>query len=312
MLFSSRPEDRLTTAAPVQPPHTEDRSDTEDRPAESTPNAADDTAHLFTRHGREIMLRVRPIDPTGLGGHALVFGDIADDCLVRIHSRCLYGDALRSDDCDCGPELDVALDMIQLEGRGVLLYLEQEGRGAGLVGKARGYRTSQLEQIDTFASYERLGLNPDSRTYSDAAKLLKMLGLQSIRLLTNNPDKLEQVQDAGLHVQPVPLQITPRNRSVQLYLQAKRQRRGHTLPQRWWKHHTMRALLVVVPAFVLSGSCFVLAQIAGFGIRIAFGWAAVLLAGAAGGFWTAQGPKFLHARLRLLHSKASWIPDRFR
>ncbi|MET8777024.1 GTP cyclohydrolase [Nocardia sp. NPDC004654] len=168
-----------------------------------------ETGHRLTRKGRELRVRVMAIPGAEDGGHAMIFGPIADACLVRIHSRCLYGDALRSDDCDCGPELDLSMDMIQNAGCGVLVYLEQEGRGAGLVDKARGLRTSEVFGLDTFDSYERLGLCADTRSYENAARALVHLGIA---------------------VTVVPLVTRPRSERARRYLEAKRRRRGHTIP----------------------------------------------------------------------------------
>ncbi|WP_245672536.1 GTP cyclohydrolase II [Nocardia anaemiae] len=201
-------------------------------------SSLDETGHRLTRRGRELQVGVVPIPHSVDGGHALVFGQathgsptISDGCLVRIHSRCLYGDALRSDDCDCGPELDMAMDMIQHEGAGVLIYLEQEGRGAGLINKARGLQTSERFDLDTFASYARLELSADSRSYELAARCLRDLGLTSVRLLTNNPDKVEPLERAGLTVTRVPLHTWPRSERARKYLQAKRRHRGHHIPR---------------------------------------------------------------------------------
>ncbi|MEC3956329.1 GTP cyclohydrolase II [Nocardia sp. CDC153] len=269
----------------------------------------DDTEHVFTRYGRAIRLRVIPLDSDESLGHALIFGRIEPDCLVRIHSRCLYGDALHSDDCDCGPELELALDMIQAEGCGVLLYLEQEGRGAGLIGKARGYALSQREHLDTFASYAKLGLPPDARTYTAAAKTLLNLGLCSVRLLTNNPDKEAQLRAAGVAVHPVPLLVVPGNPWVHQYLQAKREHRGHRLPQGWGTHRALRALSGGTCIAVFGGIC---AGAAGF---IAAGvdgrWvlpvvsAATALAGLAIGRFGPQRTRLLRARIRLTLARGS-------
>ncbi|WP_330255551.1 GTP cyclohydrolase II [Nocardia sp. NBC_00565] len=196
----------------------------------TAPSNLDETGHRLTRKGRELEVRVLRIADDDDGGHALLFGDIADGCLVRIHSRCLYGDALRSDDCDCGPELDLAMDMIQQAGAGVLIYLEQEGRGAGLINKARGLRTSERNNIDTFESYRRLQLRPDSRSYTRAAEFLVAVGLSRVRLLTNNPDKVDALERVGLDVSVWPLHTMPRSERAREYLRAKRQRRGHDLP----------------------------------------------------------------------------------
>ncbi|MFE3445018.1 GTP cyclohydrolase II [Nocardia sp. NPDC059180] len=189
-----------------------------------------DTGHRFTRGGRDIRVRVQEVAGGAADGHVLVFGEPGKGCLVRVHSRCLYGEALGSQDCDCGPELAKALDAIQNEGAGVLIYLEQEGRGCGLVAKAHGYRESERSGADTFTSYERLGLPADARTYTHAATSLLELGLTRVRLLTNNPDKVAALRDAAIEVTAVPLATTPLSDRAAQYLEAKRQRRGHWIP----------------------------------------------------------------------------------
>ncbi|WP_235748140.1 GTP cyclohydrolase II [Nocardia coffeae] len=193
-----------------------------------------DTEHTFSRGGRELPLQVHEIGGVTDHGHLLIFGRPADNCLVRIHSRCLYGESLRSDDCDCGPELDKTLDMIQDAGAGVLIYLEQEGRGLGLLAKARGYRHSEQSGTDTFTSYEALGYPADARTYTGAAqslyKLLVTLGIGRIQLLTNNPAKAAAVIDTGLTVTVVPLRTTALSERASDYLDAKRRHRHHWIP----------------------------------------------------------------------------------
>ncbi|GAB0108016.1 GTP cyclohydrolase II RibA [Nocardia sp. JMUB6875] len=196
------------------------------------------TEHSLSRKGREMPVRVMELrdKPDGtveqIVGHVLVFGHPGDGCLVRIHSRCLYGDALQSDDCDCGPELELAMDLIQDEnGQGVLIYLEQEGRGAGLIVKAMGLRTGEQTGADTFDAYRMLGHPVDSRSYDHAADALTYLGLRSVRLMTNNPDKLQAVQDAGLDVQAVPLATEPRSERAALYMEAKRRGANHSYPE---------------------------------------------------------------------------------
>ncbi|WP_280235926.1 GTP cyclohydrolase II [Nocardia cyriacigeorgica] len=189
-----------------------------------------DTGHRFTRGGRDIRVRVQEVAGGAEDGHVLVFGEPDDGCLVRVHSRCLYGEALGSQDCDCGPELAKALDDIQSEGSGVLIYLEQEGRGCGLIAKAHGYRESERSGADTFTSYERLGLPADARTYTHAATSLLELGLGRVRLLTNNPDKVTALREAGIEVTAVPLATAPLSERAAQYLEAKRQRRGHWIP----------------------------------------------------------------------------------
>ncbi|WP_433191949.1 GTP cyclohydrolase II [Nocardia sp. CA-107356] len=189
-----------------------------------------ETAHRLTRKGHDLQVRVMEVAGGAECGHVLVFGDVDDGCLVRVHSRCLYGEGLGSDDCDCGPELDKSLDLIWAEGGGVLVYLEQEGRGVGLVAKALGYRESQRSGADTFTSYERLGFPADSRSYLHAAKSLQDLGLTRVRLLTNNPAKVAELRSAGLTVTMEPLLTPVLSARAAAYLDAKRRRRGHLIP----------------------------------------------------------------------------------
>ncbi|MFI1916496.1 GTP cyclohydrolase II [Nocardia sp. NPDC020380] len=195
------------------------------------------TSHVICRKGRELPVRqvmeLSEKSRDGARAHAgqvVVFGDIADGCLVRIHSRCLYGDVLRSDDCDCGPEIDLAMDRIQSEGSGVLIYLDQEGRGSGLVVKAEGLGLADRTGVDSFASYRALGHPVDSRSYGQAAETLAGLGLTSVRLMTNNPDKLSAVRRAGITVQRVPLLTVPRSERARRYMESKRRVAGHHLP----------------------------------------------------------------------------------
>ncbi|WP_280263120.1 GTP cyclohydrolase II [Nocardia wallacei] len=191
---------------------------------------ADDTAHRICRKGQQMWVRVRELHDVHDGGTMLMFGEIADDCPVRIHSRCLYGDVLHSEDCDCGPELDKAMDIIQAEGAGVLIYLEQEGRGHGLIAKARGLRFSELHGVDTFTSYRSLHYSPDCRSYERAAQALRRLGLQRVRLLTNNPEKVAAVAATGIGVERIPLITAPRSDRARRYMESKRDYRGHWLP----------------------------------------------------------------------------------
>jgi 3,4-dihydroxy 2-butanone 4-phosphate synthase/GTP cyclohydrolase II len=189
-----------------------------------------DTEHRIRRNGQDLRVRVVEVNGDGERGHLLLFGAVADGCLVRVHSRCLYGEALRSQDCDCGPELDKALDLIQAAGSGVLVYLEQEGRGAGLIAKALGYRESERSGADTFASYEALGYPADARTYVTTARALADLGLRSVQLLTNNPAKVEALRQEGLGVTAVPLRTRALSERARDYLEAKRTRLKHWIP----------------------------------------------------------------------------------
>ncbi|WP_024804954.1 GTP cyclohydrolase II [Nocardia sp. BMG51109] len=191
----------------------------------------DDTRHHIRRKGRDLSVRVREFRDPRNGGTILLFGDVADGCLVRIHSRCLYGDALHSEDCDCGPELDLAMDLIQDAGAGVLVYLEQEGRGSGLLAKARGLHYSEAQGVDTFTSYRHLDLPADCRSYATAARQLHDLGLRFVRLLTNNPEKVKDLADTGIRVERVPLITEPRSERARAYMESKRHIRGHLLPE---------------------------------------------------------------------------------
>jgi len=168
---------------------------------------------------------------------AMVKGDVAgaEDVLVRVHSECLTGDVFHSLRCDCGEQLEAAMAMIEHEGRGVLLYLSQEGRGIGLLNKLRAYRL-QEDGLDTVDANLKLGLPADLRDYGIGAQILVDLGLTSIRILTNNPKKIHGLEGYGLSVaEQVPIQSVP-NPHNEEYLRAKRDRMGHAL------HHQGLAL----------------------------------------------------------------------
>ena len=161
---------------------------------------------------------------------ALVKGDVrgTEDVLVRMHSECLTGDVFHSLRCDCGEQLESALAMIEREGRGVLVYLAQEGRGIGLLNKLRAYKL-QEQGLDTVDANLELGLPADLREYGIGAQILVDLGLSSIRILTNNPKKIHGLQGYGLTVaEQVPIQHVP-NPHNEGYLRAKAERMGHTL-----------------------------------------------------------------------------------
>ena len=161
---------------------------------------------------------------------ALVRGDIGDgtDVLVRVHSKCLTGDVFHSGRCDCGAQLEKALARIGHEGRGVLLYLNQEGRGIGLANKIRAYEL-QDQGLDTVEANERLGFKADQRDYGIGAQILNDLGVKTMRLLTNNPRKFVGLQGYGLAVSDaVPLEI-PASDSTRRYLKTKKDKLGHRL-----------------------------------------------------------------------------------
>ncbi|MBI4897996.1 MAG: bifunctional 3,4-dihydroxy-2-butanone-4-phosphate synthase/GTP cyclohydrolase II [Actinobacteria bacterium] len=173
------------------------------------------------------------------GSHhvALVKGDVdgVKDVLVRVHSECLTGDVFHSMRCDCGNQLHLALGMIEREGRGVLLYLAQEGRGIGLLNKLKAY-SLQDEGRDTVEANLELGLPADLRDYGTGAQMLVDLGLTSIRIMTNNPKKIIGLQGYGLSVSnQVPIEAAPNEHNLD-YLRTKRDRMGHVL------HHQGLAL----------------------------------------------------------------------
>ena len=161
---------------------------------------------------------------------AIVIGEPVSDVpvLVRLHSECLTGDLLGSLKCDCGAQLKGAIRTIAKAGSGVLLYLAQEGRGIGLVNKLRAYRL-QEQGFDTIEANERLGFKADEREFVVAAEMLKALGYASIRLLTNNPDKVSALEAAGITVaERVPHAFPPNNHN-EFYLSTKKKRSGHYL-----------------------------------------------------------------------------------
>jgi 3,4-dihydroxy 2-butanone 4-phosphate synthase / GTP cyclohydrolase II len=186
-------------------------------------------AHLPTEHGEfEIYAYDNAVD--NMTHVALVRGEIGDgkDVLVRVHSKCLTGDVFHSARCDCGAQLETAMARIAEEGRGVLLYLNQEGRGIGLANKIRAYEL-QDQGFDTVEANERLGFKPDQRDYGIGAQILGDLGVKTMRLLTNNPRKFVGLQGYGLAVsEAVPLEI-PASESTRKYLKTKKDKLGHKL-----------------------------------------------------------------------------------
>lgn len=167
---------------------------------------------------------------TGIQHFAVIKGDISSgqDVLLRVHSECLTGDVFGSLRCDCGNQLEHALDMIEQEGRGVLLYMRQEGRGIGLFNKLMAYHL-QDEGRDTVEANVELGFAPDLRDYGIGAQILKLLGINSLRLLTNNPRKVVGLEGYGLKItERIPVVCDPNPHNTK-YLQTKRSKLGHFL-----------------------------------------------------------------------------------
>ena len=160
----------------------------------------------------------------------LVKGELAPDrpTLVRIHSQCLTGDVFHSLKCDCGPQLELALEMVQEEGLGVIIYQHQEGRGIGIINKIRAYAL-QDEGADTVEANERLGLDVDSRRYEQCAEIFRDLGLSRLRVLSNNPKKIRALEECGLEVvERVALEVEAAEPAMR-YLRTKKERMGHLI-----------------------------------------------------------------------------------
>lgn len=201
---------------------------------------------IYRRRTESIIQRVSEVDMPTMFGHfraitfmskitkenhlALVKGDIndGDPVLVRVHSECLTGDVFGSLRCDCGQQLGYAMHRIEKEGRGVFLYMRQEGRGIGFMNKMKAY-SLQDEGMDTVEANKALGFAPDLRDYGTGAEILAELGVNKIRLLTNNPKKISGIEGFGLKiVERIPIQMNHNERNLK-YLKTKKEKMGHIL-----------------------------------------------------------------------------------
>jgi 3,4-dihydroxy 2-butanone 4-phosphate synthase/GTP cyclohydrolase II len=204
------------------------------------------TGNKTSKAGIDVRLRAETTLPTRKAGtfRLLVYGDSKDNnvllalvkgninpgepTLVRLHSQCLTGDVFGSERCDCGEQLDAALAMIEKKGAGVLVYMFDEGRGIGLLNKIRAYALQDQGQ-DTVEANHALGFAADMRDYKTGARILLDLGAREVRLMTNNPDKVRQLEQYGLTVtERIPIEVTP-GKSNREYLRTKRAKFGHLL-----------------------------------------------------------------------------------
>ena len=176
----------------------------------------------------EFRLRAYENEMDDLTHLALLMGGLEEkeNMLVRVHSACLTGDALHSLRCDCGGQLEAAMERMAAEGEGVIIYMQQEGRGIGLLSKMKAYHL-QDAGLDTVEANQRLGFAPDMRDYEIGAQILKDLGLRRIRLLTNNPNKVIGLRGFGVEItERVPIEIEP-NEHNERYLKTKREKLNH-------------------------------------------------------------------------------------
>jgi len=182
-------------------------------------------ARVPTAHGSFTMKLFRE-KATGLEHVAMVMGDVAGSALVRVHSECMTGDVFGSLRCDCGPQLDFAMREIGKQGQGVVVYLRQEGRGIGLANKLRAYQL-QDQGLDTVEANLHLGFAADLRKFDSAVDILSQLGVRSVRLMTNNPRKVDTLKAQGLQIEervPVRSDVQAEN---ERYLDTKARKLGH-------------------------------------------------------------------------------------
>ena len=188
------------------------------------------TVKLPTKYGKEFTAIAYTNDIDNNVHIALVKGEIkpGDEILVRVHSQCLTGDVFGSERCDCGEQLHKAMEMVKKEGKGVILYMKQEGRGIGLINKLKAYEL-QDKGLDTVEANIKLGFKPDLRDYGIGAQILVDLGVRKMRLMTNNPKKIIGLEGYGLKVvERVPIETRPTERNI-IYLKTKKKKLGHML-----------------------------------------------------------------------------------
>lgn len=203
-------------------------------PSLTTPAGAEPTQVTFISEGRvptpygSFTMKLFLEESTGREHVAMVMGDVAGTALARVHSECMTGDVFASLRCDCGPQLQSALKQIGEEGRGVVLYLRQEGRGIGLANKLRAYAL-QDEGLDTVEANLRLGFAPDLRNFEVAARMFEQLGVTGVRLITNNPRKMSTLEQHGVKiVERVPARIETHAENER-YLATKVLKLGHQI-----------------------------------------------------------------------------------
>ena len=182
-------------------------------------------ARLPTKYG-DFRLLAFPGDNKDKENLALIMGEIEDEVLLRIHSECFTGDVLHSMRCDCGEQLDLAMMKIAEEGKGIIIYLRQEGRGIGLVNKLKAYNL-QDDGMDTVEANIALGFGAELRDYSGATAILRNLGVTKIKLMTNNPSKSEELEKDGFGVKQIN-HITIANNENKDYLKTKADKMNHT------------------------------------------------------------------------------------
>ena len=183
-------------------------------------------ARLPTKYGTFKIIAF-PGDSKEKENLALVMGEVEGRMLVRVHSECFTGDVLHSMRCDCGEQLDLAMKRIAEEGKGIIVYLRQEGRGIGLVNKLKAYNL-QDDGMDTVEANIALGFNAELRGYQGAVDILKNLGVEKVKLMTNNPSKVEDLENAGFDVEDLRHSSEP-NEENKDYLKTKASKMNHTL-----------------------------------------------------------------------------------